>query len=298
MNQLISKNRKWIGYTIYCLILTAAFLHFLFPSDAIKACIQAKAQRIHPGIQVTSQRLSFSFPTGLKLFQTAISLEKDPGQLLFKADRISLRPGIWSVLKGSEEYYFDCRAYGGRLEGRIITKDNPGTSFNASMEFEDLNIEQDSPVASIIGDRLEGTLSGYIDYRGEKDTSISRGSGEAFLTISDCPVKLAERVLTLETIDFNEIQIKMSLKRQEISISRAELKGDKMIGTFSGTIDMDNDFMESRLDLRGEVEPTATLFRDVPGAGEAINLIKEGLRDGKLPFTLKGTIKNPKMSFI
>jgi len=36
----------------------------------------------------------------------------------------------------------------------------------------------------------------------------------------------------------------------------------------------------------------------VPGAGEAINLIKEGLKDGKLPFTLKGTIKNPKMSFI
>jgi hypothetical protein len=223
MNQLISKNKKWMGYTIYCLILTAVFLYFLFPSEAIKACIQAKAQRIHPGIQVTSQRLSLSFPTGLKLFQTAVSLEEDPGHLLFKADRISLRPGLWPVLKDS---------------------------------------------------------------------------GEAFLTISDCLVKLAEPVLTLETIDFDEIQVKMSLKRQQISISSAELKGDKMIGTFSGNIDMDKDFMESRLDLQGKVEPTAKLFRDMPGAGEAINLIKEGINDGKLPFTLKGTIKNPKMSFI
>lgn len=298
MNRLISKSKKWMGYTIYCLILTAAFLYLLFPSDAIKACIQAKAQRIHPGIQVTSQRLSLSFPSGLKLIQTAVSLEEDPGQLLFKADRISLRPGIWSILKDPAEYYFDCRAYGGRLEGRIITKDDPATSFNASIEFEDVRIEKNSPVPSIIGDRLEGTLAGYIDYQGESDTSISRGSGEAFLTISDCLVKLAEPVLGLETVDFNEIQVKMSLKRQRISISRAELKGDKMMGTVSGTINMDSDFMESRLDLQGKVEPTATLFRDVPGAGEAINLIKEGLKDGKLPFTLKGTIKNPKMSFI
>jgi type II secretion system protein N len=298
MNQLISKNKKWMGYTIYCLILTAVFLYFLFPSEAIKACIQAKAQRIHPGIQVTSQRLSLSFPTGLKLFQTAVSLEEDPGHLLFKADRISLRPGIWPVLKDSAEYYFDCRAYGGHLRGRIITKDYPVTSFNASIEFEDVGIGQDSPVVSIIGDRLEGTFSGYIDYQGEPDTSIARGSGEALLTISDCLVKLAEPVLTLETIDFDEIQVKMSLKRQQISISSAELKGDKMIGTFSGNINMDKDFMESRLDLQGKVEPTAKLFKDMPGSGRAINLIKEGINDGKLPFTLKGTIKNPKMSFI
>jgi type II secretion system protein N len=298
MNPLILKDKKWMGYTIYCLILTAAFLYFLFPSDAIKACIQAKAQRIHPGIQVTSRRLSFAFPTGLKLLQTAVSLEEDPGQLLFKADRISLRPGIWSVLKDSAEYYIDCRAYGGRLGGRIETKDNSLSSFNASMEFEDVRIEQDSPVPSVIGDRLEGIFAGYIDYRGEFDSAILQGSGEAFLMISDGLVRLAEPILTLETIDFNEIQVKMSLKGQEISISSGELKGDKMIGTFSGTINIDSDFMGSRLDLQGKVEPTAALFRDVPGAAKAIDLIKEGLKDGKLPFILKGTIENPEISFI
>ncbi len=208
-----------MGYTIYCLIVTAAFLYLLFPSGAIKACIQAKARRIHPGIQVTSERLSLVFPAGLRLFQAAFSLEGYPGRPLFKADRICLRPKIWSVLKDS---------------------------------------------------------------------------GEASLTISDGLLKLAEPVLGVETVDFKEIQVKMSLKGQRISISTAELKGSKMTGTFSGAIDMDSDFMESRLDLHGKVEPAATFFRDVPGAGQAINLIK----DGKVPFTLKGTIRDPRMDFI
>ena len=299
MKQFILKNKKWIGYTLYCLILAASFLYFKFPSDELKEYIQSTAQKIYPDIQITTGRLSPLFPAGLKLFKTAISLEENPGQIFFKADKISIKPRIWSLLKNSPVYFFNCTAYNGNLKGStIIKKNDSATSFSTSIDFQDIHIDKNSPVPSIISDRLEGTLKGSVTYEIENKISLSQGSGDAILTISEGLIKLAEPVLTLEAIDFSEILIRMSLKKQKVSISHAELKGEKMIGTISGTIHLNTDLPESRLDLKGEVEPMAALFQDVPAAAQAINLIKKSLKDGKLPFSLKGTIKNPQKNFI
>ena len=300
MKQLILKNKKWIGYTLYCIILAASFLYFKFPSDGLKEYIQATAQKIYPGIQVTTGRLSPLFPAGLKLFKTAISLGENPEQIFFKADKISLRPKIWSLLKKSPVYYFNCSAYNGNLKGStIINKDDSATSFSASIEFQDIRIDKNSPVPSIISDRLEeGTLKGTITYEGGNDISLTQGSGDATLTISEGLVKLAKPLLTLEAIDFDEISVRISLKKEKVSISNAELKGKYVIGTFSGTIYLDSDLPESRLDLKGEIEPTAAMLQDVPGAAVAVNLIKKRFKDGRLPVSFNGTIRDPKYNFI
>lgn len=300
MKQLILNNKKWIGYTLYCIFLVAAFLYLLFPKDALNNYIQSAAGKYYPGLIITSKKLSLSFPLGLNLFQTAVSTEENPERLIFKADKISLRPRLWSLFKKSSEYYFDCTAYNGNLKGNtIINKDDTNTSFSSSIEFQDIRIDKNSPVPSIISDRLEeGTFKGTITYEGGNDISLTQGSGEAVLTITEGLVKLAEPVFTLTAVDFDEILLSLSLKKQKLSVSQAELKGDKMIGNASGTINLNSDFMESRLNLKGEVEPMAALFQNVPGAADAVNLIKKSLKDGKLPFSLKGTIKNPQINFI
>jgi type II secretion system protein N len=299
MRQFISKNKKWIGYTLYCILLAAFFLYFLFPADSLKDHIQSTAQKIYPGIQITTGRLSPSFPAGLKLFKTAISLRENPGQIFFRADKVSLKPSIWSLLKKSPVYYFSCTAYNGNVKGStIINKDDSATSFSSSIEFQDIRIDKNSPVPSIISDRLAGTLNGSIAYEGGNSISLSQGSGDATLTISEGLVRLAQPVLALEAIDFDEISVRISLKKEKLSISNAELKGKYVIGTLSGTIYLDKDLPGSRLDLKGEIEPTAAMLQDVPGAAVAVNLIQKSFKDGKLPVSLNGTIRDPKINFI
>ena len=298
MKQIDWKNKRWIWYTIYCLLLAVALLYYQFPDEAFKEYFKRALNRVTFSPHTSFERLSLSFPLSFKIVRAELSSGEYNDKPVFKIDTIRLRPGFVSFLRGDSEYFFRCSAYGGTLKGHaLFIKGEPGGSCSASIALEDLFIDDNSPVPTVIRDRLWGTINGNITYNGD-NTSLVDGTGDAVLTLSAGGIKLSKPVFDLKAIDFSNLLLNLTLKEQSLNILNAELKGEKMSGRVSGTISLGKELMESRLDLKGTIEPYADLFKGSLNASDTLSFLKQRLKGGKLSFNIKGTIKDPRINFI
>jgi type II secretion system protein N len=143
---------------------------------------------------------------------------------------------------------------------------------------------------------VEGTLDGTVSYRGQRNPLMD-GSGQANLRLSQGRVELLQPFITLESIDFNEMEIEVVLKKQQINLSRLELKGQQLHGTLSGTITLKQELAKSGLDLRGTIEPFAGLFKGTAGTSDTVQFFKQRLKGGAFPLVIQGTVGEPKINF-
>src|SRR4030042_522748 len=298
MEQFFSKHRKWLLYTIYSVALTLALLYYKFPSDGVGRYIQATVHRINPDILVKYESMSLSFPFSFRFDQAEIHVRKDPEKDGFKTKEVIIRPKIWSLISGRPEYCIVCAAYNGNITGCVdFQKDDRGTLYSSSLTLNDIRIDDDSPLPSGIKGRLNGVLEGSITYSG-RNIYDPDGTGEASINLSNGSFRLSKSVLEVETVDFKEVLIKMTLKDKKLNISNAELKGDGILGQASGSISLRDSIQKSRLNIKGTFEPTAALFKDSKNANDTVLLFKKSLKNGKIPFTLQGTVDKPSFRLI
>lgn len=298
MKQFFLKNRKWVGYISYCIFLTAGFLYFLFPSDAVRDYLQIKARNLNPPLMVSIDWIKPWPLCSLKFGHTKISFLDKPNIKLFRADNLLLRPGAGSFIKGDHKWCFQCVAYGGRIKGCANFNNNDMAGpFKAEMEFDTIRIGTYEHLKDLIGRYVDGTLTGTISYSGQRERLLN-GDGEANLKIVNGRIELLSPVLTLESIEYNEIAINMALKRGTVNLTRLQLEGPLLKGTLSGSIRLKEQLAKSSLDLKGTIEPFAAFFKKVEGTESTLKYFRKMLRKGALPFRIRGTLAQPKISFI
>jgi type II secretion system protein N len=287
------KNKKWLGYILFAILLTASLLYYRFPSDAFRNYLQATAERINSRYLLSIGYVSPTFPPGFSLRKTKLSLKINPDDGLFMADSVVITPEIWSFLKGRSGYRFKCLAYRGVLKGSIHFFGNSINSpFSASADFKDIRIDDYSTVSSITGSDIKGVIEGTIEYSGQLNSLID-GAGEAKITVSNGRVKLPQPILSFESIDFDVIRMTMSLNDQKIYLKHVGLKWQEIAGELSGTIFLTKEISKSRLNLKGAIE---LLTGRVKGSKETMNvvrLLRTQAKNGKLNFIVGGTFSSP-----
>jgi type II secretion system protein N len=298
MKRFFKKNIKWIGYTLYGILLTGALLFYLFPSDLLKAYIKATVETKNSNLLITFKKAALSFPLGIKFTAAECHIQRDPERPVFAADEILIRPRLWSFISGNPEYRFTCQAYDGVITGRIIVqKSNKERIFDSSVEFHNIHIDDKSPLPLFIKDYLAGVLEGNIIYKGN-DIYDAKGAGEASLTLNKGSIKLAKPILNISMFNFKEILLKADLKEQNLNISNIELKGDSFLGQASGVINLKNTIKKSNINLKGTIEPTAAFIQDSAKSNNPLALLKQSLKKGKLSFSLQGNFEKTIFSLL
>ena len=295
MRLFISKNKKWFGYLLFALILTLALLYYRFPSDAIRCYLQAEVERANPRLVLSVNRIEPRLPVGLKFIGTELVLKDEPDKAILRSDSLLLKPHVWSLLRGKSEYSFHCLAYRGEVGGSVyFEKDRTRGSIDTEIELRDIYIGDYAYLFQLIGHSIEGTLGGTLSYKGQYK-SLMDASGQANLRLSHGRVVFLRPFLMLEGVDFDEIEIEMVLKKQEIDLTRLELKGRQLNGTLSGTITLKEVLAESSLDLRGTIEPLAEFFKSTGGILDTVDFFGQGLNRGMISFVIQGTLMDPRM---
>jgi type II secretion system protein N len=293
-----SKNRKWIGYTVYCVVVTGVFLYVLFPSDAIRDYLQMRAQDLTPPLMVSVDRIKPWPPYSLRCGQTKVSFLDRPKEMLFTANSVVVRPVPTSLLKGNWAWCFNCKAYGGAVTGCTDYEmtDRDGR-FRTKIEFEAIRIGKHEHLRNLVGRSVDGILNGTVSYSGTRESPLN-GAGEASLELVDGKIELLSPILTLESVEYNELTIGMALKGDMLNLMRFELEGPLLKGSLSGTIRLRKELQESRLDLKGRIEPFAAFFEKAEGAEGILKFLRRKLRKGTLPFSIRGTLEKPTLTFM
>jgi type II secretion system protein N len=298
MSQMTEKNRLWMAYTLYTILLTLGLLYILFPSGDVKAYLEAKAEDSSIPVHISIGDVSPSLAFGLNLRATELSHQAAPDKVLLRADRLFVRPGLWSYLHGKIKVCFDGHLYEGSLEGCVqFNEDNPDAPFSTSVTLKDVLLGKFDNLADLIGRHVEGSLGGSFAYNGQIE-SLMEGEGEADLRLSNGQIELQRPVLDLNAVDFDEVWVKLTLKKRRVDLTHMELKGANIYGTLTGTINMRREFMDSGLNLKGTVDPSPSFLEGSEGASVTIKLLGQSLGDGPLSFRVRGTLKNPRFDLI
>ena len=297
----ISKYKKYLGYTFYGILLMIGLLYYRFPSDALGDYLQSRADVISTRSHVLVGKVRPSFPFGVKFLKSKVSLKENPYTSLFMSDSLLIKPELWSYFKGKSKYLFQCLTYGGDIRGSIEFENNGTetyeTPFTTSIELKNIDINDYEYLSTLFGRKVKGLLGGVITYNGQYNLLIN-GAGEANLRISDGSVELLQPVFSLESVGFDDLWIKMVLEKKKIRLTRVDMDGKEIKGTLSGTIGLKSKFSESRLALRGNIEPLAGFFKNDKGSPGILKLFKRRLKRGKLSFIIRGTPADPKIRFI
>jgi type II secretion system protein N len=298
MGQMMGKNKKWVLYALYCIILAVALLYLRFPSDSIKDYLQATTERMNSPFRLSMDDVSPSLTLGLMLSNTQLSDKSDPDKILFRADRLMVRPSALSYIRGKQRFGFDCVAYKGGLKGYVnFTKNGTQSPLTVFLRCENIHVGDMESLRTLIGRQISGALGGTITFTGHQNAFLN-GTGEADLRLSNGMVELLQPILSLEAIEFAELWIKLSLKNNRVNLTHFELKGKNMRGNVSGVVSLKKELAESSLDLKGTIEPFADFFKDMTGAFDGMRFFKRRLKGGKLSFTVRGTVAEPRIEFI
>jgi len=279
----IMKNAgKWLLCSIYIIVITALFIYYLFPSDAVKKYIAFNLNRANPELNITIDNIKPVFPPGLRLYNVSLYRLSN---LLLEAKQIKITPGLLSLFRPKTTFFFKAEAYEGLLEGRA---DIMANKLMINADLSGVRTKDMSVVQNLSNRKISGMLSGKVTYTGNREFA---GTVNAKLTLSNCEVELVTPVFNLESFSFESIAAEVAMNNQKIQINECIIKGNQADGRISGSVNLKNPLGKSVLNLTGTIKPHHLLVENMQNIFPVKSLLKTG--ESGLPIKLYGTIDQP-----
>jgi type II secretion system protein N len=272
-------HRAVLGYILAGVALLILILYLRFPGGVATETIKAAAAARYPGLLLSSDTAQPAIPPGITLKNVTAGFRGRP-EATFHADRLGIRPGWLSLLRGRLAFVTAAEGYGGDIRGRvefanIFSMKGP---LSAEMNIREIRIEKCAWLQDALARQITGTLKGSAIFSGAAE-SLKNGTGNIDFTLSNGSYQLLESLLGFERIDFNKVDAKVSFRNGALKIAGLTLNGEKLRISLKGNILLADDFRESQIDLNGSIE--------LPMQGNK-----------RVTLAISGTLGNPKTRFM
>ena len=163
----IMKNAgKWLLCSIYIIVITALFIYYLFPSDAVKKYIAFNLNRANPELNITIDNIKPVFPPGLRLYNVSLYRLSN---LLIEAEQIKITHGLLSLFRPKTTFFFNAEAYEG------ILKSFSFESIAADIAMNNQKIQINECI--IKGKHADGRISGSVSLKNPLGKSVLNLAG-------------------------------------------------------------------------------------------------------------------------
>ncbi|MEA3470808.1 MAG: type II secretion system protein GspN [Thermodesulfobacteriota bacterium] len=247
------KSKKWLGYTIYGILVTFLFLYVLFPSHRMADYIESVVSERNPGVDLSIESADIAFPLGLSCEKVVLGFKGEPGSKI-EADLIKGRFSLISLLKGDFSLLLKAEAYGGNVDTRLDSPDRFSSgNITADMTIEGIDLGKCAYLKDVTGRDLGGLLGGALLYEGSWPDIIN-GEGNASFSLTNGTIGLQKDMFGFETLVFEKAEGKMILKNRIVALDSLKVGGKEMTSSLSGRIFINRNFAQSRLSLKGNID--------------------------------------------
>jgi len=292
----VNKNKKWLGYALYVVLVTGILLYYLFPAQPVEEVLNNGVKRINQALVFKAGKIRPWISPGLSISGGNIFWD-DVKAPLFKTDTFYAGLQMLKFLRG--EYSFDLsgRAYGGDLKGTLHVADKSTDSLSGDLVFNDFHVQEYTFLAEKFEHRITGRLGGEITYSG-KSAGAKGGEGRLELRLSNGQIQFKKPLFSIGSVDLQNIRLEAQIRRSELTITRAELTGPEVNGTVTGTILLQRDINLSQINLKGTLEPQATFYQQYPDVSELLKSLKKRVKRGQYFFAVTGTLGAPEFRLL
>jgi type II secretion system protein N len=265
---------------LYLVVVTAVFLYFGFPSEALRTHAASRLSAALPVLGISVSSLRPSLPAGVTLQGVRIAYEDQPVAVL---DRLRVQPELMSLLRPKTVYSFEGALGNGSITGRAemdSTGDKPKTILNANLSGAML--QQMSFFQNVYGSQLSGRLEGVLSIN-------EAGVLSCKLTLTEPQLELAAPLFDQKTFSFRTAEIDITFQGRTLLLRSGRLKGNDMDAEVSGNIALGLASGGGTMNLNGRLTPhPAFLARAEKGL--PANLMR---RRTAIPFQVTGPLKAP-----
>lgn len=272
-------NRALLGYILAGIVMLALFLYLRFPGEPLKDYLKAATAARYPELLLSIGAVGPAVPPGLALSNVTAAFRGSPDATL-RADRLSIRPGVLSLLKGRLSLLMAAEGYGGEVRGRVdfsrpFSVEGP---FIAEAKIREIRVEKCAWLRQALARQITGTLDGAVAYASAADAQKTE-SGNIDFTLKNGTFHLLEGILGFDRLDFSRVEGKISFRNGALKITRLALMGEKFRCSLRGNILLAEEIANSQIDMDGTLE--------IPGQGNK-----------RVTLNIGGTLGNPKTRFL
>ena len=290
---------KWFlrifAYLLYTLAVLAIILWYQFPADAAKTRLESELHSFTPGLQWKIGSIGLVLPANILFSDIKITSSREQKKPLFIIDSRSLRPDLRTYLqskKMSAGYRLD--ALDGRVSGRMILADDYN-SLRFDGNAKGIKINGLQKILQELDRTVSGTLSGRFTGKGQvRNPGINKLQGNVLLVKG--AISFQKPVLGMKQLAFTQVASRIKYESGKIYLKGGRIESRLLAGEFSGTVKPAGSIGRSTLKLNGALIPRPEFLSGL-GNEMAVNLLKKQLQEGKLPFTINGSLKEPGIFF-
>ncbi len=292
----LAPGRAFFGYLLYTMVVLLLMLWLQFPEAAVKAKAEAELNQLLPAFSWRIGGISLMLPADLRFSQISIK-EKGRKEPLFTVESISLRPDLAGWQKtGKWSVRYTVRLLDGSISGNLgLTKDKKNLQYSGEVS----GLRLDSPglkkVLAAYNRKISGNLSASFAGRQDRQQGLFAVL-EGNVTVSKGVVSLQEPVLGMEELAFEAIRSKVSKQAGTLRLQDGKLESKLLAAEFVGSLRLTEPVSLSPVQLRGAVLPRPEFLASL-GSPMAVNMLKQQIRQDKMPFTLNGTVQEPGIRF-
>ena len=282
----MSTKRTWLAYSLYGIALAIFFLYYLFPVEALKNYAIDRISRTFPQLSARIERARLILPLGLRFENVSLYRQNSP---FLNVERVTVKPGLLSLIRGKKSIYYDIRTSGGRIDGDAILNSDQIT---INTDLDKIRLEEIPALHQLMPNSLSGLMSGKLSFRSDAE---NKQQASASLNVIDSIVQLAEPFLNIDSLTFNSVTADMEFQDRTFKLTRCVFRGEELNGDLSGTALFKANLNQSTLNLSGKLLPNAAFLQSAGGDTAAAFL--QGSGKNGFPIKIIGTLSSPKVTF-
>lgn len=282
-------GRKVLLYSVYTLVLFAAFLLTTFPYEALVRMLLRDTPQAGRGVQFETVR--FVGWKGFAISGLRVSPQAEGAAPVLEFQQLWLRPALGQWIRGNPyALHFAAELYGGTADGDVSMKEG---SIASDVQWNGLRLESYPPLKVALQEAtLNGRLGGQVSFEGRLG-KLENGQGAGELMV-DSATLAAGQVSGVSVPNFNlkQSRLKFKLASGRLDIVEFTAGGDISVQA-SGQIGLRQPLFDSTLTLRATLLPTATTPDALKGALALIPRAPGAKLDA--PVNIAGTLGRPRL---
>ncbi len=287
------------SYLLYTLLVLLFMLWYQFPAKAVKSRVEAELHNLTPDLYWHIGSIGLRPPADIRLNDIRITGAAKEGKTQFVFDSLSLRPELAGWRKtGEMAASYHLQLFGGRIIGHLQLAANRNRfQFRGALDGIKLTKQTLGKLLKGYDREVSGQLSGSFTGSGQLQNRSRLKELAGKIRLDKGKISLQEPVLGMNALNFNQLSSDFKYGSEVVRFTSGSMEAKLLAAEFTGTLKpVVHNLPLSNLHLKGSLIPRPEFLASI-GDAMAVNLLKQQLQDGKLPFIINGTLTRPGIVF-
>lgn len=276
-------------YLLYAVVLTAVLLYVRFPTEKFRAYCEHRLEQVFANGRCTIVEIAYRFPAAVEFRKVTIGQQENDSSGGFMFDRVKLSPASQGFLKS---WQVDGELYAGLLRATLTVQLK-----EKMFQLKDINIEKiDFAAITSSMPLLKREITGEFTFSGEYKANFDQplaGLGNGNLRLSGGSIDLVQPILTMDTIDFQEVKSLWRYGDSVFSFTEGKMVGQQLDAEFNGTVKTPFLPPVGGLKISGSLVPGEQFLKDKPQVDRLVQRLMRQYKKSAVPFRLGGTLDKP-----